>query len=76
MAKAIFKMQTKGNSLSKVKKELSGRYACYVLITCSEPSRDGKMEVEMEYEGDDLLAAFLLENAGQVFDQKLDLSRN
>lgn len=61
--------------LSKVKKELSGQYCCYVLITCSEPSKDGNMEVEMNYEGDEMLAAFLLENAGQVFDQKLSSSK-
>ena len=26
--------------------------ACYVLITCGQPSEDGKMQVEMTYEGD------------------------
>jgi hypothetical protein len=75
MTKAIFKMQSKNAALSKIKKELSGRYACYVLITCGDPSGDGKMDVEMNYEGDEMLAAFLLENAGQVFDQKLSSSK-
>ncbi len=75
MSKAIFKMQSKNAALSKIKKELSGRYACYVLITCSDPAGDGKMEVEMNYEGDEMLAAFLLENAGQVFDQKLSSTK-
>jgi hypothetical protein len=36
---------------------------CYVLITCSAPSEDGKMEVEMTYEGDASLAAYLIESA-------------
>lgn len=75
MGKTIFKMQTKNSMLSKIKKELSEQYSCYVLITCSDPSKDGAMEVEMNYEGDDMLAAFLLENAGQVFDQKLSSSK-
>ena len=75
MTKAIFKMQSKDALISKMKKELRGKYACYVLITCSDPSVDGKMEVEMNYEGDETLAAFLLENAGQVFDQKLSSSK-
>lgn len=38
-------------------------HACYVLITCSSPSKEGKMHVEMTYEGDPLLAAYLIENA-------------
>ncbi|MBX9744952.1 MAG: hypothetical protein K2X08_07070 [Chlamydiales bacterium] len=75
MSKAIFKTQSKNALLSKIKKELSERYACYVLITCTDPSEDGKMDVEMDYEGDEVLAAFLLENAGQVFDQKLSSSK-
>ncbi len=36
---------------------------CYVLITCGEPSEDGKMQVEMTYEGDEVLAAYLIESA-------------
>ena len=36
---------------------------CYVLITCGKPSADGKMAVEMTYEGDPTLASYLLENA-------------
>lgn len=71
MSRAVFKTQGTSAAISKVKKELSGRYACYVLITCTDPSGDGKMDVEMDYEGDEVLASFLLENAGQVFDQKL-----
>ncbi|MBS0625970.1 MAG: hypothetical protein JSS32_07965 [Verrucomicrobia bacterium] len=61
--------------MEKIKKELGERHACYVLITCSEPSGSGKMEVEMSYEGDETLAAFLLENASQVFDEKMNQTR-
>lgn len=46
-----------------VQKFLTKNNACYVLITCGEPSDDGKMQVEMTYEGDACLAAYLIESA-------------
>lgn len=46
--------------------------ACCILITCGKPSADGKMPVEMTYEGDPLLASYLLENAQQFIDQDDD----
>ena len=51
-----------------VKKDLPENGACYVLITCSHPSEDGKMEVEMTYQGDPLLAAYLVESAQQFIE--------
>ena len=57
--------------LSRIKKALGSRCACCVLITCSEPSEEGKMDVEMSFEGEESLAAFLIENAGQVFDERI-----
>ena len=57
--------------LSKIKKMLGDHCACFVLITCSEPDKNGKMEVEMNYEGEEHLAAFLVENASQVFEQRM-----
>lgn len=57
-----------GYSLDKIKKALSENNACYVLITCGSPSNDGKMEVEMFYDGDEALAAYLVDNAQQVFE--------
>ncbi len=47
---------------------LSKNNACYVLITCGEPCADGKMEVEMTYEGDACLAAYLIESAQGFID--------
>ncbi|HSX10762.1 MAG TPA: hypothetical protein VLF94_03480 [Chlamydiales bacterium] len=58
------------NVEKEIKRFLGDNCACYVLITCSEPSPDGNMDVEMKYEGDETLAAFLVENAGQVFDDR------
>ena len=75
MAKGIVKLQHRDAVLGKVKKVLGEQHSCYVLITCSEASKDGKMNVEMSYEGDETLAAFLLENASQVFDERMHPSR-
>lgn len=44
-------------------KALAKEHACYVLITCSEPADNGQMDVDMTYEGDPTLAAYLLEGA-------------
>jgi hypothetical protein len=46
-----------------LKNVLGEENACYVLITCKEPAPDGQMQVEMMYEGDASLAAYLLESA-------------
>ena len=73
MVKNVLKIKRpkKDDSLEKIKKTLRAKHACYVLITCSEPSVQGTMEVEMTYEGDETLAAFLVQNASQVFDEKI-----
>jgi predicted kinase len=53
----------KRQSRQDLRKELAEKNACFVLITCGEPTEDGKMQVEMTYEGDASLAAFLIESA-------------
>ncbi len=37
--------------------------SCYVLISCGQPSENGQMQVEMTYQGDASLAAFLIQEA-------------
>ena len=56
--------------LSEIKEKLGDKCSCCVLITCSEPAKNGKMEVEMHFEGDETLAAFLVNNASQVFEER------
>lgn len=51
----------------KIKKVIGNKNACYVLITCEEPTEDGRMQVEMTYEGDACLAAYLIESAHGYF---------
>lgn len=48
------------------------KHAAYILITCAEPNFEGKMQVELTYEGDPTLASYLLENAQQIIHQNDD----
>ena len=58
----------KGHRVKKKIVNLKEDHACYILITCGKPSADGKMSVEMTYEGDPTLASYLLENAQGFID--------
>lgn len=53
-----------------LREELAKKHACYVLITCDEPSDDGQMQVEMSYEGDATLAAYILHGAQLRIDEE------
>lgn len=44
--------------------------SCYVLITCGQPSEDGRMQVEMTYQGDATLASYLIQGAQLYIDQE------
>ncbi len=55
----------------EIKKAISKKNSCYVLITCGEPSQDGKMEVEMSYGGDPVLAAYLVESAQNIIETEI-----
>ena len=59
-------------SIDDIKKTLSAKHACYVLITCSEPSEQGKMNVELSYDGDESLASYLLQSAQDIFENQVD----
>lgn len=53
----------------RIKKTLAKNHACYVLITCNQPSLDGDMEVKMSYEGDAALASYLIQGAQVIIDE-------
>jgi hypothetical protein len=59
----------KPNKEKQFRDELAKRHACYVLITCDEPTDGGDMQVEMSYEGDAALASYLLQGAQSIIDQ-------
>jgi hypothetical protein len=58
----------------RIRKTLARNHACYVLITCDEPTEDGLMQVEMTYEGDATVAAYLLQGAQSFIDEQDDLA--
>lgn len=73
MSKSPIQAESEPNEIQwdKIKKAVGDKCACFVLITCTQPSEDGKMEVAMNYEGDETLASFLVDNASQVFDERM-----
>jgi hypothetical protein len=56
----------------RLKNKLAKDNVCYVLITCAESSEDGDMQVEMSYEGDAVLASYLVHGAQAYFDEHDD----
>lgn len=54
----------------EIKEQLSQAHACYVLVTCDTPGKDGKMQVEMSYEGDAVLASYLLQGAQNFLEEQ------
>ena len=58
----------KGGIRKSTREALAKDHACYVLITCSDVDDDGQMNVEMTYEGDPTLAAYLLHSAESFID--------
>ncbi len=56
----------------RLKNKLGKDNVCYVLITCAESSEDGDMQVEMSYEGDAVLASYLVHGAQMYFDEQDD----
>lgn len=56
--------------LSMTKEDVSA----YILITCGNSSLDGKIHVEMTYEGDPSLVSYLLKTAKESMDQSIEES--
>lgn len=54
----------------RLKDELAKNHACYVLITCDQLPESGEMQVEMSYQGDATLAAYILQGAQLRLDEK------
>lgn len=60
----LFKQIISGKSKTpNLKEALGDEVACYVLISCSHADKRGKLQVDLVYEGDRKLAAYLLESA-------------
>jgi hypothetical protein len=54
----------------RVRKLLEKDFEGYVLVTCRPASNDGKMQVEMSYDGDPVLAAYLMEGAQEYLEEE------
>ncbi len=54
----------------RIRKLLAKEYAGFVLVTCKQPTNSGTMQVEMTYDGDPILAAYLLEGAQGYLDEE------
>lgn len=49
--------------MKKREPDANNPHACSITITCCEPDGQGDMHVDMSYEGDPCLVAFLLQGA-------------
>ncbi|WP_420422234.1 hypothetical protein [Simkania sp.] len=54
--------------IDALKSALAKKQLSYVLITCTEPSDEGDMDVELDYAGDPVLLSMLMENARDRLD--------
>ena len=46
-------------------------HKCFVLLTCSSPSKKGKMKADINHKGDLYLTALLLEQAQNYIDEQI-----
>lgn len=67
---SLFKRAVASNKAQQedLKNALGDEVACYVLITCTRPDKKGKMNVDLVYEGDRELAAYLIRSAQGALD--------
>lgn len=52
----------------EIKEKLKEKHS-YVLITCEPPTEGGKMDVELSFDGDPLVAEYLVQGAVNYFAQ-------
>lgn len=63
-------------SIEDIKHYLAKNNHCYVLLTCSDPSEKGDMQVEMVFEGDEDLACLMLEGGMDIIRNKNLVSKD
>lgn len=64
----VIPIDFESSEVDDLKNVLSKKQLSYVLITCTEPSAEGEMDVEMDYAGDPALLSMLMENARERLD--------
>ena len=60
----------------RLKQVLAKNHACYVLITCDQPTETGEMQVEMSYEGDAVMASYLIQGAQSFMDDEDETAKS
>lgn len=58
--------------LKHLKEVLKKNPSCYVLISCSQLSEEGNMDVEMTYKGDVRLVSYLLNDAQGILEEQCE----
>ncbi len=51
-----------------IKDRLAKNHLCFVLLTCNS-KQDGNIEAELTYDGDPVLASYMLQNAQSIIDE-------
>ncbi len=67
---SILKIEFKSDEDAHQKIEDLLKNKSYVIITCSSPSSEGQMEVNMSHSGDEVLLSYLLEMGNNIFAEK------
>lgn len=70
MSKSFMNFKKKGGTPSGESLSSKDKMICYVLISCYEPNEEGHMNVEMTYEGDKILASYLIKSAQGMLDKE------
>lgn len=65
----------KGNIDEDIRAKLASKHACFVLVTCDPPSKDGNMNVQLSFEGDPALASLMVQGA-QSYLEEHEIERN
>lgn len=62
------------NSFYPPENKETENHGLFIMITCTKPSEDGKIQVEMTYEGDPFVLSYILKKAQEQFEQNDDIS--
>lgn len=62
----------KKSSLKHIQEVLQKDLSCCVLIACEHPSDGGAMQVELTYQGDPILATYLLQHAQGLIEEEIE----
>jgi hypothetical protein len=54
----------------RIKDTLAKNHACYILITCDEPTEDGQMQINLTYEGPATIASYMLQDAQSYINEQ------